>query len=106
MIAGFIYAIAGLLLTSRGGSCNANTGVSTTFDAITACVLGGISFIGGEGKVKGVVIGCLILGVLSNGMQLIGMGIYVQFIIKGLILMLSIGYDTYSKQAKVKKAAA
>ncbi len=106
MIAGLLYAIAALLLTSRGGSINAGMGPGTEFNAITACVLGGVSFIGGEGKVKGVVIGCLILGVLSNGMQLIGMGIYAQYIVKGIILMLSIGYDTYSKQAKVKKVAS
>lgn len=106
MIGGFLYAIAALLLTSRGGSANSSIGPGTEFNAITACVLGGISFIGGEGKVKGVVIGCLILGVLSNGMQLIGLGVYIQYIVKGIILMLSIGYDTYSKQAKVKKVAS
>lgn len=106
MIGGFLYAIAALLLTARGGSANSSIGPGTEFNAITACVLGGVSFIGGEGKVKGVVIGCLILGVLSNGMQLIGLGIYIQYIVKGIILMLSIGYDTYSKQAKVKKVAS
>lgn len=106
MIAGFLYAVAALLLTARGGSTNSSVGPGTEFNAITACVLGGVSFIGGEGKVKGIVIGCLILGVLSNGMQLIGLGIYIQYIVKGIILMLSIGYDTYSKQAKVKKVAS
>lgn len=104
-LAGALYALAAMILTSRGGSANSGIGVSTTFDAITACVLGGVSFIGGEGNVKGVVVGCLILGVLSNGMQLVGMGVYVQMIIKGLILMVSIGYDTIQKQAKVKKVA-
>lgn len=106
MIAGILYAIAAVVLTSRGGSANSSIGPGTEFDAITACVLGGISFIGGEGKVKGVVIGCLILGVLSNGMQLVGLGIYIQYIVKGLILMLSIGYDTYQKQARVKKVTS
>ena len=104
-IGGFLFAIAALLLTARGGSANSNTGSGVAFDAITACVLGGVSFIGGEGKVKGMVIGCLILGILSNGMQLAGLGIYLQFIVKGIILMASIGYDTYSKNAKVKKVA-
>lgn len=106
VIAGILYAIAAVILTSRGGSASSSIGPGTEFDAITACVLGGISFIGGEGKVKGVVIGCLILGVLSNGMQLIGLGVYIQFIVKGIILMLSIGYDTYQKQARVKKSVA
>ena len=105
-LGGILFAIAAVILTARGGSANSGIGPGTEFDAITACVLGGVSFIGGEGKVKGVVIGCLILGVLSNGMQLIGMGVYVQFIVKGIILMLSIGYDTYQKQAKVKKVTS
>ena len=102
-IAGILYAVASVMLTSRSGSANSGMGPGTEFDSITACVLGGVSFIGGEGKVKGIIIGCLILGVLGNGMQLIGMGVYSQFIVKGIILMLSIGYDTIQKHAKVKK---
>ncbi len=105
-LGGVLFAISAVILTSRGGSANSTIGPGTEFDAITACVLGGVSFIGGEGKVKGVIIGCLILGVLSNGMQLIGMGVYVQYIVKGIILMLSIGYDTLQKSAKVKKVAS
>ena len=103
-IAGALYAIAAVVLTSRSGSANSGMGPGTEFDSITACVLGGISFIGGEGKVKGIIVGVLILGVLSNGMQLIGMGVYSQYIVKGIILMLSIGYDTIQKTARVKKA--
>ena len=102
-IAGILYALAAVVLTARGGSASSSIGPGVEFDAITACVLGGVSFIGGEGKVKGAVVGCLILGFLSNGMQLVGMGVYTQNIVKGIILMASIGYDTYQKQAKVKK---
>lgn len=105
-IAGILYAVATIVLTSRGDSASSSIGPGVEFDAITACVLGGVSFIGGEGSVKGAVVGCLILGVLGNGMQLIGMGTYTQNIVKGLILMASIGYDTYQRQAKVKKVAA
>ena len=50
-------------------------------------------------------IGCLILGVLTNGMQMIGLDVNSQYVVKGIILMASIGYDTYQQQAKVKKAA-
>lgn len=105
-IAGILFAISAIILTSRGDSASSSIGPGVEFDAITACVLGGVSFIGGEGRVKGAVIGCLILGVLSNGMQLIGMGIYTQNIVKGLILIASIGYDTYQRQARVKKVTA
>ncbi len=102
-IAGVLYTISTVILTSRGGSASSSIGPGVEFDAITACVLGGVSFIGGEGRVKDAVVGCLILGILGNGMQLIGMGVYTQNIVKGLILMASIGYDTYQKMAKVKK---
>lgn len=105
-IAGILYAVSTIVLTSRGDSASSSIGPGVEFDAITACVLGGVSFIGGEGSVKGAVVGCLILGVLGNGMQLIGMGTYTQNIVKGIILMASIGYDTYQRQAKVKKVAA
>lgn len=104
-IGGALFALAAIILTARGGSASSSIGPGVEFDCITACVLGGISFIGGEGKVKGAVIGCLILGVLSNGMQMVGMGVYIQYIVKGLILMASIGYDTYQQQVRVKKAA-
>jgi ribose transport system permease protein len=104
-IGGALFALAAIILTARGGSASSSIGPGVEFDCITACVLGGISFIGGEGKVKGAVIGCLILGVLSNGMQMVGMGVYIQYIVKGLILMASIGYDTYQQQIRVKKAA-
>jgi ribose transport system permease protein len=105
-IAGVLYTISTVILTSRGGSASSSIGPGVEFDAITACVLGGVSFIGGEGRVKDAVVGCLILGILGNGMQLIGMGVYTQNIVKGLILMASIGYDTYQKMAKVKKVVA
>lgn len=96
-IAGFFIGIGTMLLLARAGSANATMATGTEFNAITACVLGGISLKGGEGKLWGAVIGVLILGVLANGMQLIGLGVYPQYIAKGLILLISIGFDTYQK---------
>jgi ABC-type xylose transport system permease subunit len=72
------------------------------FTAMTAAILGGISFTGGEGKMWGLVTGVLILGVLSNGMQLVGLNTYVQYIVKGLVLLLAVGFDLYQKQGLVK----
>lgn len=106
MLCGILCAVAAIMMIGRAGSANSSTGATAMFNAITACVIGGVSFIGGEGDVKGMVVGVLILGVLSNGMQLIGMGIYVQYVVKGIILLLAIGYDTYQKKAKVKKIAS
>lgn len=102
-ICGFLVGIAAIVLISRTGSANSSMGPGTEFNAITACVLGGVSFIGGEGDIEGVVIGVLILGVLSNGMQLIGLGIYLQYIAKAIILIAAIAFDTYQKNVKVKK---
>ena len=104
-LAGVLFGISSIILTSRGGSASSNIGPGVEFDAITACVLGGISFIGGAGRVADAVVGCLILGVLTNGMQMIGLDVNSQYVVKGIILMASIGYDTYQQQAKVKKAA-
>ena len=74
---------------------------------MTAAVLGGISFKGGDGKMWGLVTGVLILGILGNGMQLVGLNTYVQYIVKGAVLLAAVGFDTYQKaQAqKVKRMA-
>jgi ribose transport system permease protein len=107
VIAGALFALADIVLISRGGSANSNMATQVAFDGITACVLGGVSFIGGAGKIRGALVGCLILGILSNGMQLAGMGVYAQDIVKGAILIVSIAIDTFQQNAKtkVKKAA-
>ncbi len=106
-ICGLFTALSSLVLFARTGSAAPATGPGTEFSAMTACVVGGISFKGGEGKMWGVVVGVLILGVLSNGMQLIGMGTYTQFVVKGLVLLAAVGFDTYQKisATKVKNAA-
>lgn len=106
-ICGFFVALASMVLFARTGSAASSTGPGTEFNAMTAAVLGGVSFKGGDGKVWSVVVGVLILGVLGNGMQLIGMNTYAQYIVKGLVLLAAVGFDTYQKASmqKVKKAA-
>jgi len=101
-ICGFFVAVAALVLFGRAGSAASSTGPGTEFTAITAAFLGGISFKGGEGKIWGLVFGVFILGVLSNGMQLIGMGTYAQYIIRGLVLLLAVGFDEYQKKRLLK----
>lgn len=70
---------------------------------MTAAVLGGISFKGGSGKVWGVITGVLILGVLSSGMQIIGLGTYPQYIAKGLVLLAAVGFDNYQKSSRLSR---
>ncbi len=101
-LSGLFVATAAIILVSRAGSATSATGVGTEFTCITAAVLGGVSFKGGSGKVWGVITGVLILGVLSNGMQIVGLGVYPQYIAKGLVLLGAVGFDTYQKTKKGK----
>jgi len=89
--------IAGLILLSRLNSCQPSTGVGFEMDVITAVVLGGISIAGGEGRFGGVVIGILIIGVLTNGMIMMNVYEYYQQLIKGIVLLVAVGADQYSK---------
>jgi ribose/xylose/arabinose/galactoside ABC-type transport system permease subunit len=103
-VASMFIAISGIMFAARAGSANAGMAGDAVFTCITGCVLGGINFGGGGGKISNVVIAVLILGVLSNGMQLIGMGIYPQYIAKGIILLVAIGYNNYQKGGILKLA--
>lgn len=100
---GFFVAIAAIVMTARAGSANSATGPGTEFTCMTAAILGGISFKGGEGKIWGLIAGVLILGVLSNGMQIVNLGTYPQYIAKGVVLLAAVGFDTYQKSSKATK---
>lgn len=103
MICGCFVALSAIILVARAGSATSATGPGTEFTCMTAAVLGGISFKGGSGKVWGVITGVLILGVLSSGMQIIGLGTYPQYIAKGLVLLAAVGFDNYQKASRVTK---
>ncbi len=96
-IGGFLIGIGAVILLGRAGSANVLMAQGSEFDAITACVLGGIALRGGEGKLWGAVTGVFILGILSNGMQLLGLDLNAQYIAKGVLLIAAIGFDTYQK---------
>ena len=104
-LCGFFVAVSTVVLVSRSGSTNSSVGAGTEFTCITAAILGGVSFKGGEGKIWGVVVGTLILGVLATGMQIIGMGIYPQYIAKCLVLLTAVTLDSYQKSAGSAKLA-
>jgi ABC-type xylose transport system permease subunit len=101
-ICGFFVALASIVLFGRSGSASSSTGPGVEFTAMTSAILGGISFTGGEGKMWGLVTGVLILGVLGNGMQLIGLNTYVQYIVKGFVLLLAVGFDLLQKKSLAK----
>jgi methyl-galactoside transport system permease protein len=94
MMAGILYGFAGALEAARVGTATNNTGNMYELDAIAACVVGGVSFTGGVGTVRGVVIGVLIFQVINYGLAFIGVNPYLQYIIKGLIIIMAVAIDT------------
>lgn len=86
VISGFTAGFAGLIFTSRVMSGQPNAGIGFELDAIAAVVLGGASIAGGRGMIIGTLIGAMMLGVLNNGLNLLGISPYVQYLVKGLII--------------------
>lgn len=101
MISGFLAALAGIIVASRVYSGQPTSGTGFEADAIAAAVLGGTSFTGGRGSIGGTVIGILIIGVVANGLNLLEIPYYWQMVIKGLIILLAVFFDT-KKQEKIK----
>jgi ribose/xylose/arabinose/galactoside ABC-type transport system permease subunit len=99
-VAGFMTGIGALILTARLGSIQANSGAGLEFTIITAVLLGGVSVRGGEGTISGVVAGVLMLAILSIGMQLARLDVYYQFVAKGVIMLLAIGFDVFQLNRK------
>ncbi len=97
MISGLLASLASVVMLSRINSALPNTGVGLEFNVVTAVVLGGVSVNGGEGKLQGVIIGLLIIGILENGMILLDVGEYVQTVVKGAVLLTAVGIDNKLK---------
>lgn len=95
---GAMAAVAAVMLTSKVSGANPTAGNGYEMDAIIAAVLGGISLSGGKGSVARAVLGVLIFQVLSNAMNLIGFGTYDQTIVKGIVLILAIAFDTWNRK--------
>ena len=101
-ISGFLSGLAGIVLLSRINSGQPKAGTGYEMDVVTAVVLGGVSINGGEGKIGFVVVGVLIMGVLTNGMILMNINEYVQWVVKGLVLVAAVGFDRLSQQRKIR----
>lgn len=93
----FLAAIAGIVFSARLNAASPQAGMNFELDAIAACFIGGASAYGGIGTVTGSIIGALVMGVLNNGMTIIGLGSDMQMIIKGLVLLLAVAFDVLSK---------
>lgn len=88
--AGLLVGIAAVLFSARNGYANATTGSGIEFTGITACVLAGVALKGGEGTLWKSIVAVYVLGVLTNGMQLLGLGTYPQYIAKGALMLFSL----------------
>ncbi|BAJ62745.1 ABC transporter permease [Anaerolinea thermophila] len=105
-ICGFITSITSVLLLSRVFAGQTSTGQGLEFDCLTAALLGGVSFKGGEGTIFGLITGILIIGVLNNAMQLASFPDFSQNVVKGAVLLIAVGFDVYQKNRKAKETVA
>jgi putative multiple sugar transport system permease protein len=94
---GVLAALAGMIVTARLNSATPKAGVGFELDVIAAVFIGGASMSGGVGRIVGVVVGALIMGVMNNGMSILGIGIDYQQVIKGLVLLAAVIFDVYNK---------
>ncbi len=95
---GVLAALAGLVFAARLNTATPKAGLGFELDVIAACFIGGASAYGGYGRVSGAVIGALIMGVMNNGMSIMGIGIDYQQVIKGLVLLGAVCLDVYNKR--------
>jgi fructose transport system permease protein len=93
-----VYGIAALLSVARTGVGDPQAGQTDNLDSITAVVLGGTSLFGGRGSVVGTLIGALIVGVIRNGLQLIGVASIYQTLITGVLVILAVAVDQISRR--------
>lgn len=92
-LAGVMYGITGFIESARIGSNTANTGLNYECDAIAACVIGGVSFVGGTGKIRGVVMGVFLLRIIFVALNFLSINMNMQYVIKGLIILVACAID-------------
>src|SRR3954466_10251376 len=95
---GVLAAVAGIVFSARSNGAQPAAGLSFELDAIAACFIGGAAVTGGVGTVVGAVVGGLLVGVMSNGMQLMGVAQAIQSVVKGLVRLLAVAFDVYNKR--------
>ena len=105
-ISGVLSAFAGLVLCSRMYSGQPSVGSGYELDAIAACVLGGTSMSGGKGRISGTIFGAMVIGIISNGLNLIGVSSYWQLIVKGLIIACAVLLDSQKGKISLFKKKA
>jgi len=95
---GALAGLASILHTARVGSASPDAGTLMELDAIASCVIGGTSLMGGRGTVFGAVLGALILASLDNGMSLLNVENWAQYVVKGGVLVAAVGFDMFGRR--------
>ena len=98
---GMLAALAGLIFAARLNTATPKAGFAVELDVIAAVFIGGASMAGGVGKIIGAVVGAFIMGVMNNGMSIMGIGIDYQQVIKGLVLLAAVIFDVYNKRKQL-----
>lgn len=98
IIMGVLASLAGIISSARTFSAQFNVGEGTEMDAISAVVLGGTSMTGGVGHLSGTIIGCLVIGVLNNGMNIMGIDSSWQYVVKGVVVLTAVFVDYIKKK--------
>nr|WP_164924027.1 ribose ABC transporter permease [Sinorhizobium fredii] len=95
---GALAALSGIILASRVGAAQPTAGLTYELDVIAGVVIGGTSLLGGRGSIMSTVLGVFILGVISNGLNIAGVPTYYQYVVKGLLLISAVGFDSYLRK--------
>jgi putative multiple sugar transport system permease protein len=98
---GVLTALAGMVVAARLNTASPKAGVGMELDVIAACFIGGASASGGIGTIIGAVVGAFLIGVMNNGMSILGIGIDWQQAIKGFVLLIAVFFDVYNKNKNV-----
>ena len=99
VISGFCAALVGLIIAAQLGAAHPATGETFELNAIAAVVLGGTSLMGGRGTIGGTLIGAFVIGVLADGLVLLGVSEFWQMVIKGLVIVLAVILDQFQKRS-------
>ncbi len=99
VISGFCAALVGVIIAAQLGAAHPATGETFELNAIAAVVLGGTSLMGGRGTIAGTLIGAFVIGVLADGLVLLGVSEFWQMVIKGLVIVLAVILDQFQKRS-------
>jgi ribose/xylose/arabinose/galactoside ABC-type transport system permease subunit len=104
-LSGLLASLGGVVLCSRVTSSNPTVGLNIEKDVIAAVVVGGTQLSGGKGSVLRTVMGAVIIGIMGNALNILGITAYHQQIVKGLLIIVAVGMDILNKQIKLREMA-